>query len=104
MSDDDSLDDLSICPECDGDLVYPVWWQEVSETHQEVELRCPECEWREVGTHDDATLDLFDETLDIGREKLVRALRRLTQTNMAREAARFAAALAVDAILPEDFR
>ena len=95
--------DLSVCPECDRDLVYPVDWEEASATHWEVELRCPNCEWNEVGTYDQATVDRFDETLDNGTELLVRDLRRLVQANMEEEAERFAAALDADAILPEDF-
>ncbi|WP_028057322.1 hypothetical protein [Candidatus Solirubrobacter pratensis] len=97
------LDDLHICPECDRDLVYPVEWQEASVTHWEVLLRCPNCEWSELGVYDQATVDRFDETLDDGTEALVRDLRRLVQANMEEEAQRFAAALAADAILPEDF-
>jgi len=97
------IDELHICPECDRDLVYPVDWEEASMTHWEVALRCPNCEWTEVGTYDQATVDRFDEQLDFGTEALVRDLRRLVQANMEEEAARFAAALEANAILPEDF-
>jgi hypothetical protein len=97
------VEDLHICPECDRDLVYPVDWEEASVTHWEVELRCPNCEWNEVGTFDQATVDRFDEQLDMGTEALVKDLRRLVQANMEAEAERFAAALDANAILPEDF-
>ena len=97
------LDDLHICPECDRDLVYPVDWAEASMTHWEVELRCPNCEWSEVGTFDQATVDRFDEQLDMGTDAMVKDLRRLVQANMEAEAERFAAALDANAILPEDF-
>jgi hypothetical protein len=97
------VDELHVCPECDRDLVYPVDWEEASVTHWEVVLRCPNCEWTEVGTYDQATVDRFDERLDSGTEALVRDLRRLLQANMEDEADRFAAALAANAILPEDF-
>jgi hypothetical protein len=97
------LDELHVCPECDRDLVYPVDWEEASMTHWEVVLRCPNCEWTEVGTYDQATVDRFDEHLDLGTEALVRDLRRLVQANMEDEAQRFAAALEANAILPEDF-
>jgi hypothetical protein len=97
------LDDLHICPQCDRDLVYPVDWEEASLTHWEVVLRCPNCEWTEVGQFDQATVDRFDEALDLGTEALVRDLRRLVQANMEDEAERFAAALEANAILPEDF-
>jgi hypothetical protein len=97
------IDDLHICPQCDRDLVYPVDWEEASLTHWEVALRCPNCEWTEVGQFDQATVDRFDEALDLGTEALVRDLRRLVQANMEDEADRFAAALEANAILPEDF-
>jgi hypothetical protein len=97
------LDDLHLCPECDRDLVYPVDWEEASATHWEVELRCPNCEWSEVGTYDQATVDRFDEHLDQGTDALVKDLRRMVQANMEAEAERFAAALDANAILPEDF-
>jgi hypothetical protein len=97
------IDDLHVCPECDRDLVYPVDWEEASATHWEVVLRCPNCEWTEVGKFDQATVDRFDEQLDLGTEALVRDLRRLVQANMEDEADRFAAALEANAILPEDF-
>ena len=96
-------DALHICPECDRDLVYPVDWEEASATHWEVELRCPNCEWNEVGTYDQATVDRFDEHLDLGTDALVKDLRRMVQANMEAEAERFAAALNANAILPEDF-
>jgi hypothetical protein len=98
-----AVDHLHICPECDRDLVYPVDWEEASATHWEVELRCPNCEWSEVGTFDQATVDRFDEMLDLGTDALVKDLRRMVQANMEAEAERFAAALEANAILPEDF-
>src|SRR4051795_5045092 len=97
------VEELHICPECDRDLVYPVDWEEASVTHWEVALRCPNCEWINVGTFDQATVDRFDEHLDLGTEALVKDLRRLVQANMEAEAERFAAALDANAILPEDF-
>ena len=97
------LDDLHICPECDRDLVYPVEWEEASETHWEVLLRCPNCEWTEVGRFDQPTVDRFDEQLDDGTEILLRDLERLERANMEDEIERFTRALDAGAILPEDF-
>ena len=97
------IDELHLCPECDRDLVYPVDWEEASPTHWEVELRCPNCEWGEVRPYDQATVDRFDENLDMGTDALVKDLRRMVQANMEAEAERFAAALEANAILPEDF-
>jgi hypothetical protein len=97
------LDDLHVCPECDRELVYPVEWEESSATHWEVLLRCPNCEWNEVGVFDQATVDRFDEQLDLGTEALIRDLKRLTRANMEDEIERFSSALTADLILPEDF-
>ena len=95
--------DLHQCPRCDRDLVYPVVWEEVSPTHWEVLLRCPNCEWSEVGTFDQPTVDRFDEQLDAGTEILTDDLKRLQQANMAEQLEQFVRALEADAILPEDF-
>ena len=100
---DVQLDDLHICPECDRDLVYPVAWEETSETHWEVLLRCPNCEWTELGTYDQPTVDRFDERLDSGTEILMRDLKRLERSNMEDEIELFTRALDAGAILPEDF-
>ena len=95
--------ELHECPSCECDLVYPVEWEEVSPTHWEVLLRCPNCEWSEVDTFDQPTVDRFDEQLDIGTEILLRDLKRLQQANMEDEIDRFVRAVNADAILPEDF-
>jgi hypothetical protein len=95
--------DLHVCPDCSKELVYPVEWEEASATHWEVQLRCPNCEWLNVGLYDQETVDRFDERLDHGTEALVRDLKRLTRANMEEEIDRFASALASDAIWPMDF-
>ena len=95
--------ELHECPSCECDLVYPVEWEETSPTHWEVLLRCPNCEWNEVGTFDQPTVDRFDKRLDTGTETLIGDLRRLQQANMEEEIVRFARALDAGAILPEDF-
>jgi hypothetical protein len=95
--------ELHECPSCECDLVYPVEWEEVSPTHWEVLLRCPNCEWNEVGTFDQPTVDRFDKRLDTGTETLIGDLRRLQQANMEEDVVRFARALDAGAILPEDF-
>jgi hypothetical protein len=100
---EEPLDDLQLCPVCDRDLVYPVEWEEASETHWEVLLRCPNCEWVEIGEFDQATVDRFDEQLDIGTEVVLRDLKRLERANMEDEIERFTRALHADALLPEDF-
>jgi hypothetical protein len=95
--------DLCICPECDRGLVYPVQWEESSATHWEVLLRCPNCEWSEVGSFDQATVDRFDENLDLDTEMLIRDLKRLTKANMTEEVEAFTKALDEDLITADDF-
>ena len=97
------VDDLHVCPECDRDLVYPVDWEEASATHWEVELRCPNCEFSEVGTYDQATVDRFDEILDRGTDQVVDTLQEIVRLNMQEEINRFVEALEADAIWPDDF-
>src|SRR3954447_18727020 len=95
--------ELHVCPGCEGDLVYPVEWEEASPTHWEVLLRCPNCEWSEVDTFDQDTVDRFDLKLDRGTEQVMRDLKRLIQANMEEEVERFVQALDSDAIWPMDF-
>jgi hypothetical protein len=99
----ESVETLHVCPDCEQGLVYPVEWEEADETHWEVSLRCPNCEWSNTGTWSQEVVDRFDEELDRGTEALVRDLKRLTRANMEDEVERFVGALGVDAILPEDF-
>jgi hypothetical protein len=94
---------LHECPECDRGLVYPVEWEEASPTQWEVLLRCPNCEWTDLGIYDQTVVDRFDEELDRGTEALVDDLMRLQQANMEDEIERFTSALSSDAIWPMDF-
>lgn len=95
--------DLHVCPRCAAELVFPLAWEEHDAVHWEVSLRCPNCEWHAVDLHTQEVVDRFDEALDRGTAALLSDLRRLTRANMEDEVARFSAALAADAILPEDF-
>jgi hypothetical protein len=97
------LRDLHLCPECDRDLVYPVDWEEAGETHWEVTLRCPNCEWTGTGVFEQDVVERFDEELDRGTETLVRDLKRMMQANMEDEIERFVSALQDGHIVPEDF-
>jgi hypothetical protein len=96
-------DDLHVCGTCDSELVYPVDWEETGETHWEVTLRCPNCEWTGTGVFEQDVVERFDEELDRGTETLVRDLKRLMQANMEDEIDRFISALQDGHIVPEDF-
>ena len=95
--------DLHVCPMCDSRSGLPAGWEEAGADAWYVTLRCPECETCRDGVFSQDTVDAFDEELDAGTEALTADLRRLARSNMAGEVDRFAAALAADAILPEDF-
>ncbi len=92
-----------MCGTCASELVYPVDWEEVGETHWQVQLRCPNCEWAGTGVFEQDTVERFDEELDRGTEALVRDLKRMMQANMEDEIERFVNALQAGHIIPEDF-
>jgi hypothetical protein len=94
---------LHVCGECDSTLVYPTDWQEAGPDHWEVELRCPNCEWRGTGVFAQAVVESFDDELDRGIDVLLSDYRALVNSNMEDEIDRFAHALQADAILPADF-
>jgi len=96
-------EDLHMCGTCESELVYPVDWEEAGETHWEVTLRCPNCEWSGTGVFEQDIVERFDEELDRGTETLVRDLKRLMQANMEDEIDRFVSALQAGHIVPEDF-
>jgi len=94
---------MHACPECASILVQPVDWHEQGDGYWNVELRCPECEWWGRESYSQDEVDSYDEELDRGGQELIEDLRALTRANMEDETDRFAAALASDCILPEDF-
>jgi hypothetical protein len=91
------------CPNCDSILVQPVNWHEQGDGLWNFQLRCPECEWWGRDNYSRTEVDRYDEELDRGSQALIGDLRALIRANMTEEADRFAAALATDSILPEDF-
>lgn len=94
---------LHVCPSCDGELVYPVAWEERDEDAWRIERRCPNCEWRHVGDYDQGTVEGFDDVLNDGTESLLLTLREYTRTNMEDDVERLIAAIHADAIQPMDF-
>ena len=95
--------DLHVCPNCGSGLVYPVEWAPADNRSWQVELRCPDCEWRAQGVHDQAVVDRFDEVLDLGTEALLRDLGLLARSNMEDAVERFVTALHAGWVIPEDF-
>lgn len=98
-----SANGLHCCPNCDSILVQPVNWHGQGDGHWNVERRCPECEWWSRDSYSQYEVDRYDDEINRGDQQLIEDLRALTRANMEEEADRFAAALATDSILPEDF-
>jgi hypothetical protein len=94
---------LHVCIECTSHLVYPTDWHEAGPEHWDVELRCPNCEWRGSGVFHQDVVESFDDELDRGIDVLLSDYRALVSSNMEDEIERFAKALDADAILPVDF-
>jgi hypothetical protein len=94
---------LHICPQCDSALVQPVWWSEASDESWELQLACPNCEWTTEGVFSQAEVEELEDRLEEGLQEMLADLQRLAHANMADEIDRFAQALTVDLILPEDF-
>jgi hypothetical protein len=94
---------LHVCIDCSSGLVYPTDWQEAGADHWEVELRCPNCEWRGSGVFHQDVVESFDDELDRGIDVLLTDYRALVSSNMEDEIDRFAKALDAGAILPADF-
>lgn len=94
---------LHVCADCNSELVYPTDWQEAGPDHWEVELRCPNCEWRGSGVFAQDVVESFDDELDRGIDVLLSDYRALVSSNMEDEIDRFAKALDAGAILPADF-
>jgi hypothetical protein len=98
-----SADGMHCCPNCESTLVQPVNEHGRGDGHWNVELRCPECEWWGRDSYSQDEIDRYALELDRGDQELIWDLRALIRANMKEEADRFAAALATDSILPEDF-
>jgi hypothetical protein len=94
---------LHVCPDCRSQLVQPVDWSEAPNGLWELLLQCPNCFWADEGLFSQEQVDTLEEQLDAGLTDMLCDLRRLTQANMSEEIDRFAAALAADLVLPEDF-
>lgn len=97
--------DLDVCRACGRRFVVPSAILEVVPDNRSyvVELSCNNCGHAIVGTFDEDTMEALDRALDRSQEELERSAERLYRENMLDDIDRFAAALAVDLILPEDF-
>ena len=97
-----SPEDLTLCPYCDSNLVYPEDWAPAADGWS-IRRRCPECEWRDEGVFPQEVADRFDEALDQATQAVLDDLQLLSRANMESQIDRFTEALAKNWILPEDF-
>ena len=95
--------DLTLCPCCSRDLVYPVDWEPAGRHGWSISLRCPECEWRDEGVFSQEIADRFDDALDASIQAVLEDYQSLVRANMESDVKRFLKALDADLILPEDF-
>ena len=95
--------ELHVCPECAGDLVYPIEWEEHTGDRWRLSRRCPSCEWVGTGEFAQDAVDRFDDILSEGTEALLTSLRAMVRTNMEEDVERLISAIQADQILPIDF-
>jgi hypothetical protein len=94
---------LHVCRNCRSELMQLVAYEDAGEHHWTVELRCPECESTVSGRVPDWRCEQLDEELERGTHALLDALQTVQQEILEAEVEAFAAALAADLLLPEDF-
>jgi hypothetical protein len=95
--------ELHVCFNCAGELVYPLDWTEEGARHWRIVLRCPECEACREGVFEQSVVERLDDELDRGAGALLSDLKRLTHANMTDEVEFFVRALQADLITPSDF-
>ena len=94
---------LEHCPECSRDMVQPANYEPLWGDRWLISRTCPNCGWDHEGVFPHAALREFEEHLDTVDDHLWDHLVKIQNERIDTEVAIFAAALACDAILPEDF-
>ena len=84
-------------------MVQPAAYEPLWGDRWLISRACPNCGWKHEGVFPHAALRSFEEHLDDVDDRLWDALARIQRELIDDEVARFAQALAADAILPEDF-
>lgn len=101
---DGHAEGLQWCPSCRGAFVVPgERYETIGNGLCRLDLCCVDCGWYEAGVYTETELEALDRELDRGYADLLWALEILWIGNEEQAIARFAAALAVGALLPEDF-
>ncbi len=96
-------DSPHICPICASDLVYPVDWTRIDDSHWRLTLRCPNCELsRDVVLARDG-VEHFNRLLCHGAQILAHEADELSHQYFEEEGEKLVAALRANLILPIDF-
>ena len=96
--------ELHVCPACERPFVVPLAVLEIGpDARFPVVLLCRNCEWSEAGAFTDEELTALDYALDAITGEMEDVLDGLVLAQELERIEAFAAALAADAILPEDF-
>ena len=90
------------CESCDRPFVYPEFGVAEGACWR-VLVRCLSCGWSGERILDEEGLESFERELDDERAQLERDLQHLSEHNMREYCHLFIAALAANAVLPEDF-
>jgi hypothetical protein len=97
------LRQIELCVACGGERVQPLDWLEVENLRWELALRCPDCEWEQTETFNQAEVERYDDVLNDATDRMIEALDRVTRQNMSEAIERFRLALENDDIVPFDF-
>jgi hypothetical protein len=91
------------CPACGRPMVQPEAWERGRNGRWRVDLCCPACDWTGEALLTEREVEAFEDELERGCLDIAVSLAEFTAQNMREYAERFTLALAVDAVLPEDF-
>jgi len=91
------------CGSCGSDLVFPIDWENTSQTMWLVTLRCPECRAEYDEPMERWRVERFVAQLHTQKRALARELARFTLSSFVVEVERFVAALKAGHIQPDDF-
>ena len=94
---------LAGCGNCGSSLVQAQGWKQLPHDRILLQLRCPECEVVIVANLGEREVETFDEQMVAARDALLRVYDSIVRENMRDLADRFAVALALDLVGPDDF-
>jgi hypothetical protein len=96
-------DRLIVCHDCGARLMNPMAWHESGEAAWWIRLRCGACGNVRTSVFSNELANRLERDLAPGLREIERAVARLDQERMRREADAFITALARDLIGPGDF-